>query len=76
MTKTLDIPPALIERARLLTFMRTDEEVILAALEAFVERNEPLDPERPRFQKDFVKYLGTSDGFFSPAELDEMRAAE
>lgn len=78
MTKTLDIPPQVIERARELTHAATDEEAILLALEAFNARGEaiaaaPPDEWRPQSVADLRRYFGTFKDFMTIDELNAMR---
>lgn len=69
MTKTIDVE---LDEDVLQEAMRRagTTEPRTALIEAIKEYT------RPRSQKDLIQYLGTSDGFYTPAELDRHRTME
>jgi hypothetical protein len=86
MTKTLDISPQLLERARQLTQASSDEEAIILAVEAFAARGEAIDPAdhenvfspvaaspRSLRQADLIPLLGTFSDFELPEEEDHYK---
>lgn len=60
----LQIPDPVIAEAMRLASTHEPKEAVLAALR---------DYTRPRTQKELLKLLGTSDGFFTDEELEQMR---
>jgi Arc/MetJ family transcription regulator len=60
----IQVPDALMEQAMLRARTQEPEAAILEALREYT---------RPRSQADLIKYLGTSDGFYTSDELDRMR---
>ncbi|HWB53987.1 MAG TPA: type II toxin-antitoxin system VapB family antitoxin [Tepidisphaeraceae bacterium] len=69
MTRTIDVA---VEEDMLNEAMRLagTSEPGKALIEALREYT------RPRSQKDLIKYLGTSDGFYTSEELDRLRAMD
>ena len=64
---TIDIPDDVIQKAMQVGGAQSAREVVIKALEEFAKRHD---------QAQLVQYLGTSDGFMTPEELDKMRKAD
>jgi Arc/MetJ family transcription regulator len=60
----IEVPDEMIHEAMRRASTQEPKAALLEALRDFV---------RPRSQADLVKFLGTSDSFFTPEELDRMR---
>lgn len=67
MSRTIDkieIPDEMLREAMRRARTEEPKAAVLEALRDFV---------RPRSQADLIQYLGKSDGFFTPEELEKMR---
>ena len=64
---TVDIPDEIIQKAMQVGGAQSARDVVIKALEEFARRHD---------QAELIQYLGTSDGFMTPEELDEMRKAD
>jgi Arc/MetJ family transcription regulator len=60
----LELEAAIVEETMRRTGKSDPRDAIIAALREFV---------RPRDQRDLIEYLGTSDGFYTPEELERAR---
>ena len=64
MTTTIEIPDEIMDRAMRVSSSKSPQEAVVKAMEEYVTRHD---------QRRVIKYLGTSDGFMTPEELDSMR---
>ncbi len=60
----LEVPDEVLREAMRLANTQEPKAALLEALREYT---------RPRTQADLIKLLGTSDGFYTPAELERMR---
>jgi hypothetical protein len=61
---TMNIPEDILERVVRAAHAATPQEAVLKALEEFARRHD---------QSQLIPLLGTSDGFMTAEELDEIR---
>ena len=61
---TVSVPEVVLEKAMQVAAGRSREQVVVEALMEYTQRHD---------QACLIKYLGTSDGFMSPQELQAMR---
>lgn len=67
MTTTVDISDEIMERVMCAVRATSPEEAVRKAMEECARKHD---------QKRLIALLGTSDGFMTPEELDEMRGME
>ncbi|MBC7784398.1 MAG: type II toxin-antitoxin system VapB family antitoxin [Burkholderiales bacterium] len=63
---SIEVPEDILQEAMRIAGTKEPKTALIEALR---------DYTRPRSQKDLIKYLGTSDGFFTAEELDREREA-
>jgi Arc/MetJ family transcription regulator len=65
--QAIEVPEEVLTEAMRLAKTTEPKEAVMEALRQYT---------RPRTQKDLIKYLGKSDGFFTPEELERLRESE
>jgi hypothetical protein len=64
---TINVPEDVLAKVVRVSHGATPEQAVIRALEEFAKRHD---------QSQLIPLLGTSDGFMTPEELDEMRAMD
>ena len=65
--EAIEVPEEVLQEAMRLAKTTEPKKAVMEALREYT---------RPRTQKDLIKLLGTSDGFYTPEELDRLREME
>lgn len=63
MTTTVDIPDEIMDRVMKASQSRSPQEAVAKAMDEFARQHD---------QRRLIPLLGTSNGFMTPEELDEM----
>ena len=67
MTTTIEIPDDIMKRVMLATLSQSPQEAVIKVMEEFAREHD---------QRRLIPLLGTSDGFMTLEELNEMREME
>jgi hypothetical protein len=65
--EAIEVPEEVLNEAMRLAKTNEPKEAVIVALGQYT---------RPRNQKDLIKLLGTSDGFYTAEELERLREME